>query len=193
MSQQEIIHVHFYLHKLYAGDVVTDGPNGEKISIKADTMLLWVDLAPGPGDAHDARYVLVSASSVEVVRGSHRPLINGKKHFDETEELNRASLAGPFLLGQNAAAHVFPYPLTPLDRLTDGADGRALSVSGETLYLWIDSYKQSSMPHETRHVLISASDVRVEKGQWWPSINGRVVRFDHVYAAVPSPFVLRAR
>ncbi len=190
MSDGERVHIYFYLNKLYSGDVVKDGESGAEKSIESDTMFVWVDPSAGLPFAHETRYLFITSSSTDVVNGSWWPLINGKKHFAPYVEAVGPSFVEPFFLGQNTAIYAFPYALTSEDKLTDGAEGQEISLYEETLLLWVDHYKQSNMPHDTRYVLVSRSGVRVEKGQWWPVLNGRAVRFEHVHAAVPSPFVL---
>ncbi len=89
---------------------------------------------------------------------------------------------------------VYPLPLTPHDKLTDGPPGERLPLTDNTLLMWVDLVPPADFAHPTRYVLISADrDIRVEDGEWWPMLNGREIFHgdtDTSNLILESPFVL---
>src|SRR5262245_60815639 len=74
-------HVYVYPDKLTDKDKLADGNTGRMIDIKAETMLVWVDLMPDARFAHDTEYVLISSEGTRVVKGQWWPTLNGKDLF----------------------------------------------------------------------------------------------------------------
>ena len=64
--------------KLKPADVLTDGPNGKRIPIEAETTLIWVDRMPGWRFMHPTEYILILAGKTEVIKGSWWPVLNNK-------------------------------------------------------------------------------------------------------------------
>ena len=75
--------VFVYPEKLTAKDRLTDGPSGGAIEIKGETTLIWVDLLPDARFAHPTEYLLITADGTRVVKGSWRPVLNGKELFTQ--------------------------------------------------------------------------------------------------------------
>jgi hypothetical protein len=190
---------------LSSSDQLTDGSQGgtKPMPIHAETMLLWVDLHPTARFAHATKYVLLSAPGVKVVDGRWWPVLNGKTILYGTNQatvLPPTKLAGTPPKDKKAVAgqiHVFiyPYELVPGDKLEDGPVGNATSfaVKSETLLVWMDLLPEAKFAHPTRYVLISASGIIVEDGQWWPVLNGRPILRRVNTAGVRGPVVLSRR
>lgn len=73
--------VFVYPEKLTAKDKLSFGEKGERIEIKGDTTLVWVDLAPGARYGHPTECVLISAEGTKVVKGDWWLVLNGKSLF----------------------------------------------------------------------------------------------------------------
>jgi hypothetical protein len=70
---------------LSPADELTDGASGERIAIKEQTSLVWVDLYPNARYSHPTQYILVSASGTRVIDGSWWPVLNGKPLFRDAK------------------------------------------------------------------------------------------------------------
>lgn len=85
--------------------------------------------------------------------------------------------------------HTYPFELTPDDKLTDGKDGASFSITENTQFIWVDLHPDQKFVHDTEYIFISAAGAHVEKGQWWPELNGRRILYGECNpVAVLSPF-----
>ena len=48
----------------------------------------------------------------------------------------------------------------------------SFDISEPTRLVWVDLQPGRPFPHDTRYVLVTASGMRTEQGQWWPMVNG---------------------
>ena len=76
--------------------------------------------------------------------------------------------------GQAPAIHVYPDELKQGDKLSDGS-GRSFEIAEATRLVWVDLQPGQPFPHNTRYVLVTASGMRTEQGQWWPVLNGKAL------------------
>lgn len=74
-------HVFVHPEKLTAKDVLSFGETGERIEIKGETTLVWVDLSPGARYGHPTECVLISTAGTRVVKGDWWLVLNGKALF----------------------------------------------------------------------------------------------------------------
>jgi hypothetical protein len=87
--------------------------------------------------------------------------------------------------------YIYPYELTSRDKLADGPEGTSFDITADTLLVWVDLQPEMRFAHPTLYVLISAVKTRVEKGEWWPELNGRRILYGcRNPVAVLSPFEL---
>jgi hypothetical protein len=86
--------------------------------------------------------------------------------------------------------HIHPDLLTAKDRLTFGPRSKEIPLKSPTLLLWIDLRPRARFAHPTQIVLISAEGARVEKGDWWPTLNGQDLFREDMIRKVSSPMVL---
>jgi hypothetical protein len=92
---------------------------------------------------------------------------------------------------QEPAALVYAYshPLQATDRLQDGPDGGDIDLDGETLLFWVDQGPGLFFAHPTAYILVSSDGVRIERGSWWPVLNGRTILYGKENnAVITSPF-----
>ena len=76
--------VSVYSKKLTAADRLSFGPDNEQkslISIKGETTLVYIDLAPDARFAHPTQCVLISTEGARVINGSWWLILNGKPLF----------------------------------------------------------------------------------------------------------------
>ena len=88
--------------------------------------------------------------------------------------------------GQAPAIHVYPDELKQGDKLSDGS-GRSFEIAEATRLVWVDLQPGQPFPHNTRYVLVTASGMRTEQGQWWPVLNGKALWAPVGEAAERSP------
>jgi hypothetical protein len=86
-------------------------------------------------------------------------------------------------------AHIYPYRLGEGDKLSDGGK-KEFKVKEPTLLIWVDLLAGGKFAHGTEYVLISRSGTRVEKGAWWPVLNGNTLFDTRNNPAVASPFLV---
>lgn len=90
--------------------------------------------------------------------------------------------------------YIYPYPLTKDDRLCDGpvsVGERCFALDNATMLIWVDLMPEARFAHPTAYVLISGRNTRVERGNWWPMLNGkRILLGEQNSICVPSPFDL---
>jgi len=96
-------------------------------------------------------------------------------------------------VAQEPATRVYAHSqaLQPGDTLQDGPDGAEFEIEGETLLFWVDQGPGLFFAHPTVYLLVSNQGVRVERGSWWPVLNGRTILYGKQNGAVlTSPFEL---
>lgn len=87
--------------------------------------------------------------------------------------------------------HFYPHALSPQDFLQDGPFGKKLDIQEDTFFIWVDLFPGLFFAHETAYILISKENVRIEKGNWWPVLNGKMfLHNEHDKYALISPFEL---
>ncbi|MBN1698550.1 MAG: hypothetical protein JW881_13630 [Spirochaetales bacterium] len=196
---EDYCHVYFYPHLLNSEDRLQDGPvsYGTPIRIEGSTFLIWVDLEPEMRFVHRTLYLLLSKEGgVRIVKGEWWPVLNGKQILYGEESayavLSPINTAGA---GQdNIGIFIYPQELYPYDRLVDGPSGTRFKIVDNTLLIWVDMLPRAFFTHPTAYILISKEYTRVEKGGWWPELNGRRILFgDLNKTGIISPFVLRAQ
>jgi hypothetical protein len=194
--QDHHIDVHFYPHTLSPQDSLQDGPFGKNLDIREDTFLIWVDLFPEMFFIHKTTYILISKGDVRIERGDWWPVLNGKTIL--YNEQSQYALISPFelpLISTNGFIddkidiHVYPHELTSLDRLTDGPTEQVFRIDDNCLLIWIDLLPDAYYVHPTAYVLISKESIRVEHGNWWPTLNGkRILYGQQNKTGIISPF-----
>jgi hypothetical protein len=87
--------------------------------------------------------------------------------------------------------HFYPHSLSPQDILRDGPNGKKLDIPEDTFLIWVDLFPGLFFAHETAYILISQGNVRLERGDWWPDLNGKMILHNELgkYALI-SPFEL---
>ena len=87
--------------------------------------------------------------------------------------------------------HFYPHSLLPQDSLRDGPHGKKLDISEDTFLVWVDLFPGMFFAHDTVYILITWENVRVERGNWWPVLNGKMILHnEHDRYALISPFEL---
>lgn len=91
------------------------------------------------------------------------------------------------------AIHVYPEELNSRDQLRDGDTERLFRLDDNTLLIWVDLEPGLFFTHPTAYVLISAEGSRVERGHWWPVLNGeKILHGQPNRTTVLSPFEVRS-
>lgn len=87
--------------------------------------------------------------------------------------------------------HFYPHSLLPQDSLRDGPHGKKLDISEDTFLVWVDLFPGMFFAHKTVYIFISKENVRIERGNWWPVLNGKMILYneDEKYSLI-SPFEL---
>ena len=90
--------------------------------------------------------------------------------------------------------HFYPHALAPQDNLQDGPFGKKLDIQDDTFLIWVDLFPGLFFTHKTAYILISHGKIRIERGDWWPVLNGKTILHNEQskYALV-SPFELPLR
>jgi hypothetical protein len=85
----------------------------------------------------------------------------------------------------------YPHELEQTDILQDGPYGPPLGITGKTMLVWVDMEPEMRFTHPTYYILITPDTIRIEKGDWWPVLNGRkiLIQENHTYALL-SPSIL---
>ncbi len=87
--------------------------------------------------------------------------------------------------------HFYPHALSPQDSLQDGPFGKKLDIQEDTFLIWVDLFPGMFFAHETAYILISKGNIRTERGDWWPVLNGKMILHnEHENYALISPFEL---
>lgn len=85
--------------------------------------------------------------------------------------------------------YCYPQPLVESDTLSDGSESAPFRISSPTMYFWVDLMPEARFAHPTLHVLLSETHSRLEQGEWWPVLNGRVILYgDQNPTLVKFPF-----
>ena len=123
----------------------------------------------------------------------------------ENANENRASNAGGMgsgggksllekSLGRKIEIYFYPYQLTSKDVLSDGPQSignSSFKLESNTMLIWVDLVPEARFVHPTAYILISASNTRVEKGGWWPVLNGQQILYGQTNpVSITSPFEL---
>ena len=190
------IHVHFYPHPLSPQDVLQDGPYGKNLDIPDDIFLVWVDLFPGMFFTHETAYLLISKEGVRIERGNMWPVLNGKMILHN--EHDKYALLSPFELPSISAngfrdekinIHVYPHGLDSQDQLTDGPLGELFKIDDNCLLIWVDFLPGAFFAHPTAYIFVSRTNIWVENGNWWPTLNSKTILYDQPNkTGIISPF-----
>jgi hypothetical protein len=87
--------------------------------------------------------------------------------------------------------HFYPHSLSPQDSLQDGPHGKKFYISEDTFFIWVDLSPGMFFAHETAYIFITKENVRIERGSWWPVLNGKMILHnEHGKYALISPFEL---
>jgi hypothetical protein len=76
---------------------------------------------------------------------------------------------------RDISVHFYPHSVSPKDSLQDGPFGKRLDIHEETFLIWVDLFPGMFFTHETDYILISKGSIRIERGDWWPVLNGKTV------------------
>lgn len=89
------------------------------------------------------------------------------------------------------SVHFYPHAVSPQDTLQDGPFGKELDIHDETFLIWVDLFPGMFFTHDTAYIMISEGGIRIERGGWWPVLNGKTVCHNEQgkYALI-SPFEL---
>lgn len=196
--QDHPINIHFYPHALSPQDILQDGPFGKKIDIQEDTFFIWVDLFPEMFFAHKTAYILISKGNIRIKRGDWWPVLNGKMILHNENE--NYALISPFELPLISAngyidekinIHVYPHALTSQDQLADGPREQLFRIDDNCLLVWVDLLPGAFFAHPTRYLLIARKNIRVERGHWWPTLNGKTILYGQQNKiGILSPFTV---
>jgi len=87
--------------------------------------------------------------------------------------------------------HFYPHSLSPQDSLRDGPHGKKFYIQEDTFFIWVDLFPGMFFVHETAYIFITKENVRIEKGNLWPVLNGKMILHnEHGKYALISPFEL---
>jgi hypothetical protein len=87
-----------------------------------------------------------------------------------------------------ADVYAYSHVLNAEDKLTDGPRGRAFKLASDTMLLWVDLVPGGRFAHSTVYIFISPRGTRVQRGLWWPVLNGRTILYGkHNPVAITSP------
>ncbi len=112
--------------------------------------------------------------------------------IDDRQYAYHFQVEEPEAVEKTAALHSYPYELNKGDKLSDGP-GKSFDINEPTLLIWVDLQPGRRFAHNTRYVLVTATGMRSEQGQWWPVLNSKPLRFlaDRNTAAFTPPDVLQ--
>jgi hypothetical protein len=158
---------YFYPTELTPENVLTDGVNDDAIELTGLTQLIWVDLNPDLKFVHPTAYVLITASGIEIKEGQWWPVLDGQQilYGDTNGEIPSIN------------CYFYPDDLTPEDVLVDGDNGQTINITGVTRLVWVDLCPDDRFAHPTAYVFISASGIKIQKGEWWPVLNGNRILY----------------
>ncbi len=85
--------------------------------------------------------------------------------------------------------HFYPHSLSPQDSLRDGSHGKIFYIQEDTFFIWVDLFPGMFFVHETAYIFITKENVRIERGSWWPELNGRTILYGQQNkTGILSPF-----
>lgn len=88
--------------------------------------------------------------------------------------------------------HFYPHSISPQDNLQDGPFGKKLDIREDTFLIWVDLFPGMFFTHKTAYILISKGNIQIERGDWWPVLNGKtILHNEHDKYALVSPFELQ--
>lgn len=180
-EQDRHINVHFYPHIITPQDTLQVDPDGKKLDISEDTLLIWVDFFPDMFFAHKTTFILVSKKRIRIRRGNWWPVLNGKMILHN--EHSKYALVSPFEIPGDGSIedkitiHIYPHELTSEDQLTDGPYEELFTIYDNCLLIWVDLLPGAFFTHPTAYILISKDNIRVENGHWWPELNGKMILY----------------
>lgn len=188
------IKIHIYPQELLEKDILCDGPTETAFRIADHTLLLWIDMNPTYRFAHRTAYLLISPREARVEKGGWWPVLNGQRILSGKQ--NPTMVLSPFLLdayGEAVEVHFHPEELSTTDKLSDGPSGNVFPLKANTLLAWVNLIPKARFVHPTLYILIDAQgEVRVEKGEWWPELNGKKILYANPNRyGVTSPFLLK--
>lgn len=172
------VKVYTFEKLLPKGAPLTDG-DFQKFDIKDTTWFTWVDPHPEMRFQHETFYIFVNAQGdIEVKEGKWWPKLGGQtimygwKPWEVKFPVDVKSKTG------YVKVYAYPKVITPKDKLTDG--GKTLiKVPDDSLLYWVDLMPYAKFAHPTAYILVSANDkVHVEKGEWWPELNGKRILYN---------------
>jgi hypothetical protein len=84
------------------------------------------------------------------------------------------------------AIYHYPFELKAGDTLTDGdgPDARQFPIEANTELIWVDLDLPAQFAHPTAYIFVSDAGspmpgedttVRIERGEWWPVLNGQKI------------------
>jgi hypothetical protein len=124
--------------------------------------------------------------------------INGKEEYAMKKFLICTIILFPLLMYSQVQdnpidAHFFPHSISPQDSLQDGPYGKYFDIMEDTFLIWVDFFPGMFFTHKTAYILISKGNIQIERGDWWPVLNGKTILYNEQgkYALV-SPFELRS-
>ncbi|MBN2533669.1 MAG: hypothetical protein JXB88_12295 [Spirochaetales bacterium] len=195
IGYEDYSNVFFYPHELEPMDLLQDGQGGPAIKITGKTVLVWVDIEPEMDFAHPTCYILISSGGIRIEKGKFWPVLNGKTIL--MNEISKYAFLSPCSLESDDASglvdwidiYIYPHELTLRDKLVDGLSGDQLKVYPNTLLIWVDLLPGAKFVHPTAYILVSKHGTRVEKGMWWPELNGKIICYgEKNKIGVVSPF-----
>ena len=176
--------VYFYPHIIGPQENLVDGPHGIKIDIFEETALVWVDLEPTQKFPHETAYILISKNNTRVEKGYRWPVLNKKKIL--AGERNKYAILSPFSVPYDSGSgipderidiYIYPYELDSKNLLTDGLFEKLFLIHDNCLLIWVDLLPIAFFTHPTAYILISKDNIQVEKGHWWPMLNGKKILY----------------
>lgn len=97
-------------------------------------------------------------------------------------------------VGGKTDVYAYSHALNAEDTLTDGPRGRAFELTSDTMLLWVDLRPGGRFAHRTAYVFISPDGTRIEKGNWWPVLNGRPILYGKKNpVSIVSPMMVNRR
>lgn len=177
---QAFAHVFVYKQPLKSQDKVMDGHSETAIKVEDGAFLVWVDLMPYARFAHPTKYIIMGPKKTTVVQGNWWPIVNGEAIFNRTAPNYTIHLPFPLPPTQPAAQRelaAYPLALTTHDQLTDGPEGKPISIKEPTTLIWVDLQPGAKFAHPALHLLVSRDDARVIEGNWFPILNGKRILY----------------
>ncbi len=158
------------------------------IEITDLTFLACEDLMPLADFAHHTVYILVAANGeVRVEKGWWPPELDGEiiLYGDEPSYVEFPMT----LLTEEDFLKIYAYPeaLNSKDELLDGDN--PIVITDTTLLYWIDPDPDADFSHPSIYILVSSEGVvRVEHGDWWPTLNGERILYAEPPTYLETPF-----